>query len=168
MYSVKVYPWQFLVAQRVGLGDGFVSRFPNAWILWEPVRWKPSNKGALAETLPTDFDRQPERPPDGEPHCYALPLEEQVVVGRAPDCDLRINDAAVSRRHLILKPGRSSWRVAPASAHSATLVRKEPLASSGTHLGPGDEIRLGGVILMFQDTQGLAQRIDERRAAGAH
>ena len=169
MPQVRAWPYSLLVARRVGLQERFVPKYPHAWLVWEPVLWKPSAHSALAETISADFGPKMESPPDGEAHCFELKGEERILVGRAPGVDLRINDAAVSRWHFWLEPaGGTSWRILPASEHAATLLRGAPLPSDGAALQPGDEIRLGGVVLTFEDTPSLALRLDKTASeAGA-
>lgn len=37
--------------------------------------------------------------------CFALPEHGALVIGRAPECDLRVEDASISRRHAVLHVG---------------------------------------------------------------
>lgn len=169
MPQVRAWPYSLLVARRMGLQERFVEKYPHAWLVWEPVLWRPSAYSALADTMLAEFQQRVERPPDGEPHCFELKGEERILIGRAPGSDLRINDAAVSRWHFWLEPlGGTSWRILPASEHASTLLRGAPLPTEGAILQPGDEIRLGGVVLTFEDTPSLATRLDKTASeAGA-
>ncbi|MDI1484055.1 sigma 54-interacting transcriptional regulator [Polyangium sp. y55x31] len=76
-----------------------------------------------------------------QPH--PLPASGRLVLGRAPDVDIRIEDASVSRRHAILHLGR--------------VIRIEDLGSAnGVHMR-----RRSGVEAPLRDTPTLRQRPGE-------
>jgi pSer/pThr/pTyr-binding forkhead associated (FHA) protein len=76
-----------------------------------------------------------------------LRLEPRIVIGRARECDLVLDDRCVSRRHaaLIVRQGEL-WIEDLGSTNGTTvddeLVRVRPLAS-------GEEVRFGGEPVRF-------------------
>lgn len=73
---------------------------------------------------------------------------ENMVVGRAPDADLVLNHPEVSRRHCrILREGES-WFVEDLGSRRGTAVNGKRISGRMT-LRPGDQIRVGPVILAF-------------------
>src|SRR6476659_2024634 len=93
-----------LVAQRRSLAAEFPAKFPHAWLVWEIGVWKPSPRSPAA-TATRAVARASHAPPEGgarDPLCYALSEPGPFKVGRAPDCDVRLNEETVSRDHLWL------------------------------------------------------------------
>jgi transcriptional regulator with PAS, ATPase and Fis domain len=99
---------------------------------------------------------------DGGCATHTLPLVGRVTVGRGADCDVRLLDDSVSRRH--------------ASIHGGTPPRIEDLGSAnGTHLGgqrlaphaptpvfPGNLIEMGDTLIILREMHG-----DERETVQA-
>lgn len=160
MPDVRVYVFSLLAVRRAALQETFLSQFPHPWLVWEPVVWKPSTQNPLtSQTLPASFSRRPTERPEGDALCYPL-TGERLLIGRAPHCDIRINDAAVSREHLFVEPDPAGgWRVVPASIHVSTLLDGQPLRVPGAALNPHAELRLGGVLLRFEDPRSMAERL---------
>jgi hypothetical protein len=92
------------------------------------------------------------RPPRCEP---ALVVPEPpydaaadgLVIGRDPDCALRLSDPTVSRRHAELRRERGRWVIADLGSSNGTRVNgwRVPRATLGT----GDELMLGAVRVVF-------------------
>lgn len=161
MAVIHAHAFSALAVRRLAVGADFPIRYPHPWLVWEPVVWKPSPLSALsAETLPASFSSRPPERPDGDALCFELAGAEPVKVGRAPDCDLRINDATVSREHLWLEPDADGWRIRLGSQLSQTLLDGRKLTAEGSRIAPGAELRLGGVILHFEDPASLMRRLD--------
>ncbi|MDQ3267087.1 MAG: FHA domain-containing protein [Myxococcota bacterium] len=161
MALIHAHVFSSLAVRRLAVGAEFPLRHPHPWLVWEPVVWKPSPLSALsAETLPASFSSRPPERPDGDALCFELAGPGPVKVGRAPDCDLRINDATVSREHLWLEQDAQGWRIRPGSETARTLLDGRPLNAEGSRIVPGAELRLGGVILHFEDPASLLRRLD--------
>lgn len=161
MTQVRAYLFSMLELQRGALEDAFLTKFPNDWVVWEPVVWKPSSLNPFTgQTLPAAFSTRPQERPDGDALCFELLTRTPVKLGRGADCDIRINEASVSREHLWLEPVASGWRLVPAAPRATTLLNGEPLTVEGADLRSGDELRLGALILRFHDSKGMAQRLD--------
>lgn len=82
------------------------------------------------------------------------------TVGRSTDCDLRLTDTLVSRRHLrvFLAPG--SAEILDLGSANGLLLSEEPVARSSWH--PGERLRLGDTVLGIEFTM---QAGGEARAA---
>jgi hypothetical protein len=74
-----------------------------------------------------------------------LPAGE-VVVGRDLSCQLRLNDPAVSRRHLRLLVGRDLLVLEDLGSHNGTTLNGAVMRGRAT-LRDGDEVRLGARTL---------------------
>src|SRR5947207_4299524 len=48
------------------------------------------------------------------------PLEHAVLIGRSPDCDIRIHDILASREHCSLEPGDEGWVVNDQKSRNGT------------------------------------------------
>jgi hypothetical protein len=73
---------------------------------------------------------------------------EDVAIGRGTDCDIRLDDPRVSRRHCLIRnfdPAGSSVEVEDLGSSNGTKVNGEPLPQRGKQmLVDGDLIEMGG------------------------
>jgi adenylate cyclase len=85
-----------------------------------------------------------------------LPLEETLVLGRAPDCQAKIDDARVSRRHAMInrQGGREFWLLDLGSANGTRLNGRR--VSQPTRLRDKDTVELAGFTFVFRDTDSAA------------
>lgn len=89
--------------------------------------------------------------PDG-PHAVAVdfPLTgDQLVIGRDPGCDVVLQGAGASRRHLQLRRGPEGWTLLDLGSANGTLVQGQRVQSHP--LRHGDTIQLGDSRLVFED-----------------
>jgi len=159
---VRAYLLSNLVAQRRGLAEELPERFPHAWLVWEIGVWKPSPRSPSA-TVTRIPRASPSAPAagTGDPLCYELRERAPFKVGRAPDCDVRLNEETVSRDHLWLEPaGEADWMVRPGSPTSLTLVGGRALPGDGFSLTSRETLELGNVVLTFETAQSLLSRVD--------
>jgi diguanylate cyclase (GGDEF)-like protein len=77
---------------------------------------------------------------------YAL-SDTPVVLGRGNDCDIRINDHSVSRRHARIQPGADGYYAVDLQSTNGTFVNDVP--ASITKLKDGDYLRIGNCIYRF-------------------
>src|SRR3954468_8671124 len=77
---------------------------------------------------------------------YAL-ADSPVVLGRGSDCDIRITDHSVSRRHARIQPGADGYYAVDLQSTNGTFVNDVP-ASIGK-LKDGDYLRVGNCIYRF-------------------
>jgi two-component system response regulator AtoC len=97
---------------------------------------------------------------------YALTLGSVLEIGRAVECQIRLDDPSVSRNHARLYVGSDIEIEDLGSANGTTLVRAPSLEDQRdetgsdahrpleqgrrTHLQPGDVLRIGAVIVVLQ------------------
>ncbi|GAC1532359.1 MAG: DUF3662 and FHA domain-containing protein [Acidimicrobiales bacterium] len=82
--------------------------------------------------------------PDGT----RIPIEDQpLTVGRAPQCDLVLNDPTVSKRHLEFR--RQGAEVVLVDLGSTNGTRVNGAGVREHTLAEGDEIRLGATVLRY-------------------
>ena len=164
MPGVKAYMLSLLAVRRATLQAEFLSKFPCAWLVWEPGVWQPTTGRTSQEaTRITSLNAVANRPVGGDALCFELPRGAPLKVGRAPNCDVIINDATVSREHLWLEPLADSWAVRAQPGASSTQLNGQPLALGALEpLHPGTSLRLGDVTLTYLDASGLAARLDEQ------
>src|SRR5881275_2084776 len=77
---------------------------------------------------------------------YAL-SDSPVVLGRGNDCDIRINDHSVSRRHARIQPGADGYYAVDLQSTNGTFVNDVP--ASICRLKDGDYLRVGNCIYRF-------------------
>lgn len=77
---------------------------------------------------------------------YAL-SDSPVVLGRGNDCDIRINDHSVSRRHARVQPGADGYYAVDLQSTNGTFVNDVP--ASICKLKDGDYLRVGNCIYRF-------------------
>jgi hypothetical protein len=160
-----------LVRQSLALKERFRARYPHPWLVWEPGVWTVSDGGeqnVAATQLPTEELRDC-LPVGDDALCFEL-LQAMgagaLSVGRASHNQLVVNDATVSREHLVLRADtKGNWTVelapeaGPASLDGAPLQPGTPRA-----LASGASLELGEVRMTFHEAADFAARI-ERSAA---
>jgi hypothetical protein len=72
------------------------------------------------------------------------------TIGRTQDCDLRIADLSVSRRHAQLERGESGWLLSDLGSHNGTRVNgwlvREPVP-----VRPGDLLQFGSAMFVIRN-----------------
>ena len=147
----------------------FSNAHPNCWIIWEPGAWKPPAKDSptlAAARVPTP------PPPAGEALALALAVRPgkapQLTLGRAPTCDIEINDATLSQVHLLfMQSAPAKWTVRDAGSKNGSwidgvqLVPGQPKA-----LGDGMRLQTAQVVLTYYEPPGLFARLQQQAGAG--
>src|SRR3954469_15323342 len=77
---------------------------------------------------------------------YAL-TDTPMVLGRGNDCDIRINDHSVSRRHARIQPGADGYYAVDLQSTNGTFVNDVPV--SICKMKDGDYLRVGNCIYRF-------------------
>jgi hypothetical protein len=143
--------------------DVMAGLYPHPWLVWEPGAWtapSPNNRMTILPPAPGT-----ERPVAGDALCFELvlkPGQTGLRVGRAPDCDIVINDATVSRAHLLLTTEAEGW-VALVSPSSRGVT------AGGLAIAPGARfallrdmpLQVGEVQLTFHERDGFLTRVEE-------
>jgi len=76
------------------------------------------------------------------------PLNDKpLVLGRGSDCEIRINDHSVSRRHARIQPGADGYYAVDLQSTNGTYVNDTP--ASMYKLKDGDYLRVGNCIYRF-------------------
>src|SRR5271165_5308071 len=70
-----------------------------------------------------------------------------LVIGRGSDCEIRINDHSVSRRHARIQPGADGYYAVDLQSTNGTYVNDIP--ASMYKLKDGDYLRVGNCIYRF-------------------
>ncbi len=74
-------------------------------------------------------------------------LTDTVVLGRTVWCDIKFDDPGLSKQHCRLDKNGDSWYVADLESANGTFVNDEPVLRR--QLAPGDQLRIGGVVIGF-------------------
>jgi hypothetical protein len=72
------------------------------------------------------------------------------TIGRTQDCDLRIADLSVSRRHAQLDRGEDGWLLRDLGSHNGTRVNGW-LVRDPVPVRPGDLLQFGSALFLIQD-----------------
>lgn len=159
--GVPAYMLSILHRQQLLLKEGFVSRYPLDWLLWEPGPWRPAHSvlESNLESTQQPLHQQGERPIGPDAICFQLklPASGLIKVGRATTNDLVINDLTASREQFGLRHDAGQWVVvgphAPLHVDGERAKDVHPLKS-------GSSIVLGSVELTLLSPEDM-----ERRAA---
>jgi diguanylate cyclase (GGDEF)-like protein len=71
----------------------------------------------------------------------------RVIIGRGNDCDIRINDHSVSRRHARIDPGEDGYYATDLQSTNGTFVNDDP--ADMCKLDDGDYLRVGNCIYRY-------------------
>lgn len=95
-------------------------------------------------------------------HRFALE-KASIRVGRSRNCDLRIDDHAVSRVHLIVEQKGAGWIARDAGSENGMWVQGKRRTSH--RLRDGDRLELGESALIFRETRAgaLSHRVSGQR-----
>ncbi len=87
---------------------------------------------------------------DGILATEALPNRGQISIGRAPDCDVRIDDASISRNHAILDLDPPIRILDNQSANGTWVGDRRLVAHQGVEIRIDQAVRLGSVTIIVQ------------------
>ncbi|HQU26437.1 MAG TPA: FHA domain-containing protein [Acidimicrobiales bacterium] len=73
-------------------------------------------------------------------------VEEVVLIGRSPDCDLSVLDTYISSRHARVINDDGDLSIEDLGSTNGTYVNQE-LVRGRVHLAKGDIVQVGGVLL---------------------
>lgn len=74
----------------------------------------------------------------------------ETSLGSHKNCDIRIDDASVSKQHAVIICGKDGWYIKGIRGDSPVFVNGSP-ADKTELLKAGDKIRLGDITLVFQN-----------------
>jgi serine phosphatase RsbU (regulator of sigma subunit) len=82
--------------------------------------------------------------------------EGAIVIGRAADVDLSVNDASMSRRHVRVFAADGGWFVEDLGARNGTTLNGQRLTAPA-RLGHGDVLRLGETAVIVDASPGAVE-----------
>jgi pSer/pThr/pTyr-binding forkhead associated (FHA) protein len=74
--------------------------------------------------------------------------EDKLIIGRAEDCGITIDNLAVSRHHAIIEKSEGAFRINDLDSNNGTFINGQRITQP-TSLNFGDEIGIGKHILVF-------------------
>lgn len=127
--------------------------------IWRSMRW--AVRGLTVETASRTrrgskkgAPPQPATPPGpsavvihtegAKPRTVAV--SGNMVMGRAPECELALDDTFVSQQHARLFAKNGSWYVEDLGSTNGTFVNDQRLAAPAM-VQPGDRVRVGTTVL---------------------
>lgn len=157
--GVPAYMLSILHRQQLLLKDGFVTRYPLDWLVWEPGPWRPAHSvlESNLESTQQPLHQQGERPVGPDAICFQLKLPSAglIKVGRATTNDLVINDLTASREQFALRRDGAEWLLV--GPHAPLYVDGER-AKDVHPLKSGSSIVLGSVELTLVSAADMAAR----------
>jgi HAMP domain-containing protein len=75
--------------------------------------------------------------------------DQPVTIGRDPGCDLFFTDTRLSRRHAMIEPSEGGVRFIDLGSRNGSFIEGQRIEEQD--LEPGVEVRLGGLLLTYED-----------------
>ncbi|HYG68768.1 MAG TPA: FHA domain-containing protein [Anaeromyxobacteraceae bacterium] len=143
--------------------DTFVRAQRADWLVWEAGPWRPPVR--TGETLVAGG-----QPPiggsstTGESLAIELAAKDGALsIGRGGGNDVLIDDATLSRVHLLLDRGPDgTWRARDAGSSNGTKVNGQRIGADPVALVDGSAIEAGAVRLTFYAAEGMWLRLRMR------
>jgi hypothetical protein len=128
--------------------------------IWRSMRWVVRGLSVAEAPASTRGGRRgreaaPSLPPGpssllvqaaGEARPRTVRLAASMTIGRAPECELRIDDTYASQQHARLFARNGSWFVEDLGSTNGTFVNDQKLAAPAM-LQPGDKVRIGQTVM---------------------
>ena len=140
--------------------DAFIKSRPEDWLVWEAGPWRPTYQPR--DTLA--HDGLLSSVPHGAGESLAIALEAPstrpyLSLGRASDNDIVVDDATLSRVHLLLQRDPLGWTVRDAGSTNGSNVEGAPIGPDAVALQTGMRVLAGSVRFTFYDSGGLYLRL---------
>ncbi len=78
-----------------------------------------------------------------------LPLGQPVLIGRASDCQLLLDDDYVSTRHARISLGAAGYQVEDLGSTNGSFVNNQRI-STPTPIGTSDTVRIGRTLMVLE------------------
>lgn len=126
--------------------------------LWRSMRWVVRGLNVDQAPLPPQGAGQQKQHGAGVPMIASLTihatdakprtvrLDASTTIGRALECELRLDDTYASQQHARIFGRNGSWYVEDLGSTNGTFVNEQKLAAPAM-LQPGDRIRIGTTVL---------------------
>lgn len=103
---------------------------------------------------------------DGEPD-RSIPLEEGVrILGRGASCDIQVNSASISTRHLLINVGQGCVTIKDLHSSNGTFLNAQPIYEE-TRLTSADIVAVGQAFLRIADETPAQQPLAQQPAQPA-
>lgn len=120
------------------------------WVLWRDLRrWSNSLAGPQAPPLFLSFEAE-----NGE-RSYRF-TNAEVLIGRDPACELRLDDKTISAQHAELSYHHGQWWVKDLGSRNGTFLNGDP-ASEALVITAGDQLRCGQLTFEIGFEDGAAE-----------
>lgn len=167
---VRAFLISFVTRQLLYSRAETAAKYRNCWLVWEPGSWVAPQVGKHMTLVPSSS--AVDRPAQGDALCFELaPTAAGVRVGRSPECEIVINDATVSRSHLVLVQEQDgSWSANVSVNSRGALVEGKPVPPGGhLTLKRGLQVTLGDAVVTFYDAEGFLGRaeMEGKKALGS-
>jgi hypothetical protein len=140
----------------------FLKECPQDWVVWEAGPWRPPALGR--ETMAAAPGSRLLTAGESLAIALAPGAHGDVRVGRAPENDVVVDDATLSRSHLVLRRDPAGgWTVRDAGSSNGTRVDGARIGGEPVRITPRARIEAGSVRLTFYDGASLYMRL---RGAG--
>jgi hypothetical protein len=162
---VRAYLISFVARQALLLKDKLPARYPNAWLVWEPGNWSaPAVQGNESATRMPTSQSAVTAPQHGDALCFELsapPAAGSLRLGRATGNDIIINDATVSREHILLaKQTDGRWSAEATSQAKSTFFGSCPLPpGQKVALADGQKLKVGDVVFTYLEPASFFERV---------
>jgi pSer/pThr/pTyr-binding forkhead associated (FHA) protein len=159
---VRSYLLSWLARQH-GSNDAqmFEEKFSGSWLVWEAGPWHPPQDGR------TTLFATGRKAPSPSEEALALqiapragkPRFEGVQLGRGRENDLVIEDATLSRAHLLFRFDGENCTVEDLGSSNGTFVDGAAVHEAAVALAPGACIEAGAVRFTYYDVKALRLRV---------
>ena len=85
---------------------------------------------------------------------YPLPVQGTLIVGRAEECEIRIDHPSLSRRHAAIEVDRGVWIKELGSTNGTRLGGRRLRPEERVPLPPGELVEIGPVVAVVQGASG--------------
>ncbi|HEY8207453.1 MAG TPA: FHA domain-containing protein [Myxococcaceae bacterium] len=158
-----------VLAQQYGRASAadFAAVFPDPWLVWEAGNWAPAHPTTLSVTQQGDeFPSSSAQDGKGEGLAFQLrlaPGKTEISIGRAPPCEVVVNDGTLSKRHATLQRIDRGWSIRDEASRNGSWVSEVVIApGKPVPLTSGMRVRLGTARLSFLDSAALHARLARR------
>ncbi|MFP6618698.1 MAG: FHA domain-containing protein, partial [Pirellulaceae bacterium] len=79
------------------------------------------------------------------------------TIGRAPECEIQIEDYAVSRRHARIISQDGGYYLEDLKSRNRTYLNDEPVEDGQQRLRDGDRVTVCDVVFVFRQTEKIQQ-----------